>query len=396
MGRQDRVAALAATLDADLVALRRDLHRNPELAFAETRTAALVAEEMRRAGAEVRSGVGGTGVLADLRGAHDGPTLLVRADMDALPIEEQSGLPFASQRRGAMHACGHDVHTSAAVGAARMLAEMRDDLHGTVRFCFQPAEETLSGARRMIADGAMDGVDVVLGAHVHAAAEVGTVIAARGPALAGGDFFRIEVRGRAGHGAMPHLFVDPVHAASQVVNGLQALVSRETRPGDVLVVSVTSFEGASAANVVRESVTLRGSIRWFDESTRERALGRLHALATGIAAAHNAQADVEITSSAPVSVNHLAVLDMASGAVDATGRARAVEGPPITATDDWACYLAHAPGAFLLVGAGGGGAAPHHHPRFTVDERAVGLMAEVLARGALRLLAVETPLVAAG
>jgi len=198
----DAVTPMVAKLEPDLIRLRRDLHRSPELAFDEHETGARVAETLTSLGLAVRRGVGRTGVLADLEGAAPGPRLLIRADMDALPITEATGREFASRRPGAMHACGHDAHTAAAIGAATALAELCDQLAGTVRFCFQPAEETLSGARAMIDDGALDGVDRVLGGHVFAPLPLGTVLNVAGPVLAGADFFELDVIGRAGHAGM--------------------------------------------------------------------------------------------------------------------------------------------------------------------------------------------------
>jgi len=311
--------------------------------------------------------------------------------MDALPVGEATGLDYESHAPGIMHACGHDAHVAAALGTAQILADLRVELGGTVRFCFQPAEELLAGAQRMIAEGAMVGVSCVLGAHVHAPAPFGTVLAMPGPVLAGGDFFSLRVRGRGGHGGMPHRSIDPVYVASQIVIGLQAIVSRETPPGEVLVVAVTSFDGDSAANVVREEVTLRGNIRWLSESTQRRALTRIPAVAGSIAAAYGATTHFEVFAGAPVTTNHPEVLNPVRDAAGATGRTKLVNLPaPITATDDWAHYLEHAPGAFLLLGAGGEDAPPHHHPSFSIDERVISLMCEVLVRAALRLLPVES------
>jgi amidohydrolase len=379
------LAEAVARLEPDLVRLRRDLHRHPELAFAERRTASIIRERLEALGLVVRSGIGGTGVVADLEGTTPGRRVLVRADMDALPIIEGTGLEYSSITPGVMHACGHDAHVSALIGTATVLAEMRE-LPGSIRFCFQPGEEVLSGARRMIADGVMDGVDVVLGAHLFSPIPFGTVSMALGPFLAGGDMFELRVIGKAGHGGTPQSSIDPVYAAAQVITALQSIVARETRPGEPLVVSINAIQGGSAANVTVEAVTLRGTIRWFSVAERERGLARIEAIARGIGEALRAQIEFEVLGGAPVTSNVPEYATLVEEAVTESRRAALIDGGPITATDDVAYLLDMAPGAFFLVGTGGPGAVPHHHPAFQIDERAIGLMSEILARAALKTL----------
>ena len=269
------VSTTVERLEPDLIALRRDLHRHPELGFAEERTASIMAQAMQRLGLRVHTGVGGTGVVADLQGERSGPVLLIRAKLDALAITETAGRDFTSTTPGVMHACGHDAHMSALVGTAMILSEMRARLSGTVRFCFQPAEEILAGAEQMISDGATEGVDFVLGAHVLSTVPFGTVVSVPGPFLSGADFFKLRVIGSAGHGGMPHLSVDAIFAAAQVVTALQSIVARETAPSTTLVVSINAIEGGSAANIVAEEVVLRGNARWFSETERQRVLRRI-------------------------------------------------------------------------------------------------------------------------
>jgi len=269
------VSTTVERLEPDLIALRRDLHRHPELGFAEERTASIMAQAMQRLGLRVHTGVGGTGVVADLQGERSGPVLLIRAELDALAITETAGRDFTSTTPGVMHACGHDAHMNALVGTAMILSEMRARLSGTVRFCFQPAEEILAGAEQMISDGATEGVDFVLGAHVLSTVPFGTVVSVPGPFLSGADFFKLRVIGSAGHGGMPHLSVDAIFAAAQVVTALQSIVARETAPSTTLVVSINAIEGGSAANIVAEEVVLRGNARWFSETERQRVLRRI-------------------------------------------------------------------------------------------------------------------------
>jgi amidohydrolase len=372
-------------LEPDLIRLRRDLHRHPELAFTERRTASIVRERLEALGLAVRPGVGGTGVVADLEGTTSGPRVLVRADMDALPIIEQTGLDYSSTTPGVMHACGHDAHVSALIGTATVLAEMRE-LPGSIRFCFQPGEELLTGARRMIADGVMDGVDAVLGAHLLSPIPFGTVSMAHGPFLAGGDLFELRVLGKAGHGGTPQSSIDPIYAAAQVITALQSVVARETRPGEPLVVSINAIQGGSAANVTVEAVTLRGTIRWFSATERERGLARIEAIARGVGEALRVRIEFEVLGGAPVTSNVPEYALLVAEAVTESGRATLINGGPITATDDVALLLDVAPGAFFLVGTGGPGAVPHHHPAFEIDERAIGLMSEILARAAIKVL----------
>jgi len=278
------LAQTVARLEPDLVRLRRDLHRHPELAFTELRTASIVRERLEALGLAVQSGVGGTGVVADLEGTAPGPRVLVRADMDALPITEQTGHDYCSTTPGVMHACGHDAHVCALLGTATVLAEMRE-LPGSIRFCFQPAEEVLTGARRMIADGVMDGVDAVLGAHLLSPIPFGTISMAPGPFLAGGDLFELRVIGKAGHGGTPQSSIDPLYAAAQVINAIQ---------------------GGSAANVTVEAVTLRGTIRWFCATERERGLARIEAIAGASAkrsGSGSSSRSLEVPRSRPTSPN---------------------------------------------------------------------------------------------
>ena len=384
-GSTTRIEALVDRLEPDLIALRRDIHRHPELGFAEDRTSDLVAEAMRALGLVVRRGIGGTGLLADLVGDAPGPVLLVRAELDALPVSEATGREFASVSPGRMHACGHDAHIAAVVGAATVLSELRARVAGTVRFCFQPAEELLAGAEQVIAEGAMDGVDLVLGAHVLSSVPLGEVALVPGPFLAGADFFELTIIGRGGHGGMPHLSVDPVYAAAQVVVGLQAIVARETKPGTPVVISINAVQGGHAPNVVADDVVLRGNVRWFSDAERERVLERIPEIARAVCKAIRADVHFEITANAPVTVNDRLLVEVVADVARESG-VTPVDLGPLTASDDFARYLANAPGALIGIGAGFTGAAPHHHGAFDIDERAIGVMTQLVAGTALRIL----------
>ena len=383
----DSLRADLDRLEPELIAIRRDLHEHPELGFEEERTAGLVANRLRDLGLEVRTGVGGTGVLADLAGEATGPTLLVRADMDALPVQETTGHDFSSRRAGVMHACGHDAHTAALIGGATLLVERRREIAGRVRFVFQPAEELIRGAPAMIQDGALEGVDRVLGGHVFSIAPVGAVLGRAQHFLAGCDAFTLTVIGRAGHGGMPDTSVDPIYAAAQLVTALQSIVARETKPGERLVVSIGAIDAGKAANVVVDQAVLKGTVRWFDEDQRFRALERIEKIAAGVCSALRAEYRFDVDAWTPVTSNTPPDVDVLRGAVARTGRAEVVDPGPVTASEDFAYFLQQRPGCFFGVGAGGPGAAPHHHHAFDIDERAVALMAEVYARTTLEALA---------
>jgi amidohydrolase len=374
-------------LDPDLVALRRDLHRHPELSFAEHRTATLIAERTRALGLSVRTCVGGTGVVADLKGEEPGPTLLLRADMDALPVTEQSQRDFASTVPGVMHACGHDAHVTALLGAATLLAARRHKLAGRVRFAFQPAEEVAGGARAMIADGVLDGVDRALAAHVAAPAPFGVVLSRPGPFMAGFDAFELTVHGKAGHGGIPQSAVDPVFAAAHVLLALQSIVARETRPGEPVVLTIGAIEGGRAPNVVVDQVTLRGTVRWFLATERARVLARIEEIAAGVCAGLRARSEFKVLYGAPVTTNERAPVDLIEAAVAATGRAAVFDPGPFTSSEDFSEFLERVPGCMICVGCGGPSAAPHHHHAFDLDERAIGLTAEIFTRAALFMLA---------
>jgi amidohydrolase len=376
-------------LDGELIALRRDIHRHPELGFSEVRTSAIAAERLRELGLSVRTGVAETGILADLEGERPGGTILLRADMDALPVEERSGRDYASVIPGVMHACGHDAHVSALLGAAKLLAARRGRLAGRVRFLFQPAEELAGGAVKMIEGGALEGVDKVIGAHVFSAVPFGVVATRSGPFFAGIDAFELAIIGRAGHGGMPHMSVDPIVAAAHVVTALQSIVSRETRPGDQLVVSVSAISGGTAPNVVVERVTLRGTVRWYSQSNREHALERIASIASGVCSAMRAKSELKIITSAPVTVNADGPVELITSAVNATGRASVMDPGPLTVSEDFSEFSRIVPGCLFAVGAGGPDAAPHHHHAFDIDERSIGLTAEIFVRAALDALRPE-------
>jgi amidohydrolase len=370
-------------LRPELLALRRELHRHPELAYAETRTAARVASFLEGSALELREGVGGTGVLATVRG-EGARTVLLRVDLDALPIQEQTESPYASQVPGLMHACGHDGHTAMGAGAARILARRR--LPGSVRVLFQPAEEGEGGAQAVIRDGVLDGVDLVLGIHLWNELPVGTLGVKAGPLMAAVDRIRIVIHGRGGHGGQPQRAADPLVAAAHVVTALQTIVAREVSPLHSAVVTLGSIHGGEAFNVIPDEVTLTGTIRTYDAELRRSMPERLRRIAGGVAESLNCRAQVEVKPGNPAVVNDPAAAEIARrAATRVVGEAGVVSPEPTMGGEDMAVYFERVPGCFVFVGsanAGRGLAEPHHSPRFDFDEDALAIGCEFLVQAA--------------
>ena len=387
----DRLLAAADGVREEVVETRRHLHRHPELSYEEHRTAELCATRCEELGFRVRASVGGTGVLADLDSGRPGPTVMLRADTDALPITERGeGRPCRSEVAGVMHACGHDGHVAIALGVASVLAGLRDGWPGRLRMCFQPAEEVAGGAMPMIAEGAADGVDRVLGIHLWSPLPAGRVAVTPGTLFGSADQFRLVVRGRGGHGGMPHGAIDPVIAAAQVVMALQTIVSRETSPFSPAVITVGSVSGGTAPNVIAEEVVLRGTVRAVEAEERERLLRRCAEVAGTVASALRCEASFQRETGCPPVVSDAATADLVRrAAVDAVGEEMVDRAHPITVGDDVACFLERVPGCYFLVGAGdasGRPVAPHHHPEFDIDERCLPVGVEVLGRAVLAAL----------
>lgn len=388
----DNFVAEASALAGQLVAWRRDLHRHPELAFAEHRTAGIVASHLASLGLEVQTGVGRTGVVGVLEGAWDGPTVMLRFDMDALPIPEETGLPFASQTPGCMHACGHDGHTAIGMGVAALLAQRQDRLAGRVKFVFQPAEEIANGALAMIDDGVLADPepDVAFGLHLWSPIPVGQAVVKEGPLWASSDRFDVQIVGRGSHGAMPHMGVDAVAVAAYAITQLQTVVSRSCDPLQPAVLTVGTVQAGSAFNVLAEHVLMSGTLRTFDVQARARIVERMHAVLSGVCAAHGATYELHFSDHAPPVVNHAdptARLRVVASAV--LGDQAVADGPMMMVAEDMAEFLRRVPGSFFLLGAMPAGvdwAEPHHSPRFDIDEAALPLGAAILASTAARYL----------
>jgi len=383
----------AAEIDAitaeHLLTHRRELHASPELSFKEIETAHYIVERLEALAPDrLQSGVAGTGVVADFKGQRPGRSVLVRADMDGLPIQEASDLPFGSTRRGVMHACGHDVHMAIALEVARFVAEQRHELPGMVRFAFQPAEEQAGGAKPMIDAGVLDGIDRVVGLHVWSQLPTGQIAAPPGVVMASADMFTLTIRGKGGHGALPHLTIDAVVIAAHVVTALQTLVSRETSPAAPVVITLGSIHGGTAGNIVAGEVVIQGTLRTFDARLRRDLLGRIAQLAEAIAAAMRGSSEFRHESGTPPVVNdpELAKL-VAEAASEVAGRAAVVVVQPLTVGEDFAYFLEARPGCFFVLGgAPEGPPVVHHTAEFRIDERCLPIGFRVMTAAVQRLL----------
>jgi amidohydrolase len=383
----------AQALSDELVAIRRDLHMHPELGFQEFRTARIVAERLGALGYEVITGVGKTGVVGLLGGGQPGErTVLLRFDMDALPIQEENAVPYRSQTPGVMHACGHDAHVAIGLGVAALLARQRERWGGTVKLMFQPAEEGLGGAVAMINDGVLKGpeVDVALGLHVSSQISHGQAVVRSGALMAAADPFEIVVHGKGGHAAHPEQAVDAVLAAAQIVVALQTIVARNLSAEDVGVVTVGSLQAGDAGNVIAESARMRGSIRSFTPEVRELLHRRIREVAEGVAATLGARADVQIRTGVDATVNAPAPTAVVYEAAAAVLGAENINTTyRTTGGEDFSAVLARVPGNYFFIGArddARGLNVPHHNPRFDIDERCIPEGVAILCDAAVRCL----------
>ena len=376
-----------------LVELRRDFHRHPELAHQEERTAGIIAQRLRDLGLnEVRTNVGQTGVVGVLDGALPGRRVMLRADIDALPVTEADrGQVYRSVQTGAHHACGHDGHTAILLSVAELLAARRSELRGGVSFVFQPAEERVGGADGMLRDGALEPLpDACFGLHLWTEMDVGCVDVRPGPIFASADAFVIELTGAGGHAAMPHQTTDPVLASAQLIVALQTLVSRESAPLEPAVLTIGSIHGGTAPNIIPSRVELQGTLRVFQPRLREELVGRLHQLVQDVARTFRVEATVRMTDSCPAAINDpdMAAL-VARVAQRVLGHDKVLNGMRTMGADDMSLFLNAVPGCYFFVGAANseqGLNSPHHSPTFDFDERALDIGVRVLASVTLDFL----------
>jgi amidohydrolase len=357
-----------------LVALRRDFHRHPELSLQEHRTAQIIAERLHAAGLEVRTGLGGTtAVVGLLHGDKPGRTIAWRADIDALPLTELLEAPFTSGTPGVMHACGHDGHTAIGITLAEILAARRAEVPGTAVFLFQPAEEVFGGAKPMIEAGVLEHprVDEIYGLHLGAQFPVGHVAICPGPAFASADFFDVEIQGKGGHGAYPHLSIDPITVAANILLGMQNLVSREVAAQELAVLTVGQILAGTKHNIIPATAVMRGSLRTFNQTVREQILERLGTFVSSIAQAYQADAHLAFQGEGcPAVVNHAAQSSFVKQcALDELDREAVEDGTLWMASDDMSLFLQQRPGCFFRVGiAPSGPPRPHHAPEFEMHE----------------------------
>lgn len=372
-------------------AMRRDFHRHPELGFQEFRTAGIVATELKKLGMEVKTGLSGTGVMGILDGGQRGKTLLLRFDMDALPIEEQNQTDYISQQAGVMHACGHDGHMAIGLTAARILSAHREEIPGRVVFVFQPAEEGLGGAAKMIADGVLEAAsaDYCLGLHLWNEKPLGWAAIVPGPFMAGADLFRITLHGKGGHGALPEETVDPILTAAHVVTALQSIVARNISPLKTAVVSVTALRAGDAFNVIPQTAELRGTIRTFENEIRSEVHRRFSEIVNHISRGMGCEAEVELWKMTPALVNQPNITAIVKEIISTSGNVLIEDGLQTMASEDMAEFLMRLPGCFFMVGSANaekGLNFSHHHPRFDFDEEALVMGAGWICSAAIGLL----------
>lgn len=386
-----RIREMVLKNDEEVVRLRRHFHMNPEVGYEEHDTAHFVAQYLRNEGLEVVEGVGGLSVTGLLKGRHDGPCVALRADMDALPVEEETGLAFSSLRQGVMHACGHDGHMAMLLVAARVLSQMRDEVHGSVKFLFQSAEECApnGGAKYMIQAGVLENPrpKMVFGLHLWPDVPLGKVGVKVGPLMSASDRLRIHVKGRGGHGAIPHQAVDAVLVASQIVTSLQAIVSRQVDPLDAAVVTIGELRAGTRYNVIAGEAHLDGTVRTQNEALRDTMPAKIRHLSEHVAEAMGAQASVTYEKGYPTLYNDVGAVSIVREAViDTLGAAGVLEVErPSMGGEDFAFFTQEIPGAFIWLGCreNGVNGYPIHNSRYTFDETALPIGVEVLCRTAL-------------
>ena len=369
-----KIRKLVEKYEDQIITWRREFHENPELSGEEIRTSERVCEELKKVNIEVKR-IGKTGVLGILEGNKPGKTVALRADMDALPIQEANNIPYKSKSKGIMHACGHDGHTAMLLGAAKLLSQMRDKIKGRVKFIFQPAEESAQGASIMIKGGAIEGVDAILGIHLWADLAVGKVSVDPGPRMASADMFKITIKGKGGHGSMPHQGVDAILAASAVAIDLQSIVSREINPLDPAVLSIGKFCGGKRWNILCDKVLMEGTTRCFNPQIRDKFPSMIERIIKETAKAYRAKGKLEYILGSPPVINNFRISQIASQSVIKNfGEESVVKFEKVTAGEDFAFYAQEVPSVFAFVGARNekkGANYPHHHRKFNIDEDAL-------------------------
>lgn len=384
------VRELSEKYKEELIALRREFHQNPELGWEEIQTSNRVEEELKKIGIKVER-IAKTGVVGMLKGKEDGKVVALRADMDALPIQEANNdLPYKSKNAGVMHACGHDSHTAMLLIAAKVLWELRDQIKGTVKFIFQPAEEPIQGAKKMFEEGVMEGVDAILGIHIWSQLPTGKVSLEPGPRFAAGDRFKITVKGKGSHGAVPHLGVDAIVAASAIVMDLQSIVSREIDPLEPAVLSIGKINGGFNFNVLCNEVVLEGTTRSFNQDIQNRFPLMIKRMVDNTASSFNAKAEIDYIIGSPSCANDPALAQIAkSGIIKLYGEDVVANFEKTMGGEDFAYFIQKVPGIIAFLGGGNkekNTTYPHHHEKFNIDEDALPIGTSLYAQFALDFL----------
>jgi amidohydrolase len=390
-----KIKAAARAIGDGMIRTRRYLHARPETAWRESGTTDYIENRLRGLSlSDIRRGFGGTssGVIADMAGRETGPCVALRADIDALPVTEENSVDYRSQNHGTMHACGHDGHMAALLGAAEILAGARSEIPGRVRFIFQPAEEIgdPSGARAMVREGALDGVDAIGGMHLWSFVRAGLVQWRSGPVMASSDRLNVTFSGKGGHGAMPHAAIDPIVAAAAFIGAIQTIASREIDPTDAAVVTIGKINAGETFNVIPDRAELLGSLRSFAPGVRDMMEERLRRIADGIASAYRCEADVAVKYMVPCVRNDAKLTEILKAAAEETaGPGNTEESPLLMVSEDFSVYQEKIPGTFFFLGAGNEAAGishPHHSPKFGIDESVLPSGAALLAMFAVRTL----------
>ncbi|WP_346356021.1 amidohydrolase [Azotosporobacter soli] len=387
---EQKIAAAAAANKDYVIELRRHFRMHPELSGAEFETQKRISQELQKMGIEAKA-IAKTGIIAEIKGEKPGPCVALRADIDALPLADEINAPYRSQRPGVCHACGHDGHTAMLLGVAKGLVTLREELPGTIRLLFQPSEEAFpGGAQQMIEAGALEGVAAIIGAHLWQDVPAGCVGVTYGAMMASPDEFKIIVQGRGGHGSMPYQTVDPIHVGAQIVLALRGIVANDLGPKEPAVVSIGLFQAGEVFNVIPDTALLRGTVRSFSQTVREKVFARIEQICAGLCAAAGAGYRLEPIYGFPPVINDPAIAAvLADSARQVVAAQKVLEIDPVMGGEDFSCYQAIVPGAFVFIGSGNpdkGICHPHHHPKFEIDEDVLPIGVEVLSRTALRLL----------
>ena len=382
----------AQAIKGETIAIRRDLHRHPELGLEEERTAGIVAKKLQELGLSVTMGIGKTGVVGLLRGQAESPVLLLRFDMDALPIQEETGVEYASEVPGKMHACGHDSHVAVGLSVAKLLAQHKAELNGTIKFVFQPGEEGAGGAKMMVDDGVLENpkVDYSMAMHVWNEKPIGWYELTKGPVMAGAEIFSVKITGKGGHAASPHQSADPIAASAQIITALQTIVSRNVPPLESAVVSVCQVYAGTAFNIIPQEAHLNGTIRAFTPEILGTIHERFTGIVNGITSAMGCGAEVTFKKiTLPVANNPALVELMTNIVMELDPDAKIDHAYQTMGSEDFSFLMQDIPGLFLMVGSANpdkGLTHYHHHPKFNIDEACLPYAAAILARGALAIL----------